>query len=126
MAKESTIDLLKKYESRNVTFFEDNNTWPITWKRARGVQVWDEKGKKYLDLTGAFGVAATGHANKRVVRAAEIQMRDLLHAMGDVHPPYLRGCALQIYVAGRRQRRAACRMCAEKLEGAALDRRRPD
>jgi 4-aminobutyrate aminotransferase-like enzyme len=42
--------------------------------------------RKCLDLTAAFGVAASGHANPRIVRAGESQMRELLHAMGDVHP----------------------------------------
>jgi 4-aminobutyrate aminotransferase-like enzyme len=37
-------------------------------------------------LTGAFGVAAAGHANPRVVQAGQRQMSRLLHAMGDVHP----------------------------------------
>ena len=54
------------------------------------MHVWDADGKKYLDLTAAFGVAATGHANPRVVRAGQRQMAKLLHAMGDVHPHALK------------------------------------
>jgi 4-aminobutyrate aminotransferase-like enzyme len=60
------------------------------WERARDVHVWDADGKKYLDLTAAFGVAAAGHANPRVVRAGQRQMAKLLHAMGDVHPHALK------------------------------------
>jgi 4-aminobutyrate aminotransferase-like enzyme len=37
-------------------------------------------------LTAAFGVAAAGHANPRVVAAGRRQMGVLLHAMGDVYP----------------------------------------
>jgi 4-aminobutyrate aminotransferase-like enzyme len=37
-------------------------------------------------LTAAFGVAAAGHANRRVVAAGRRQMGVLLHAMGDVYP----------------------------------------
>ncbi len=81
---------LRRYESRNVTHFEADGSWPIVWERARGVHVWDADGKKYLDLTAAFGVAAAGHANPRVVRAGQRQMARLLHAMGDVHPPALK------------------------------------
>src|SRR5262249_15997901 len=44
----------------------------------------------YLDLTAAFGVAAAGHANPRVVKAGQKQMAQLLHAMGDVHPHELK------------------------------------
>lgn len=77
---------LRDYESRNVTFIEEDGSWPIVWERARWCQVWDVEGKQYLDLTAAFGVAAAGHANPRVVAAARKQMSRLLHAMGDVHP----------------------------------------
>ena len=90
MTTRQTLDLLRAYESRNVTFIEPDGSWPIVWERARGVHVWDADGKKYLDLTAAFGVAATGHANPRVVRAGQRQMARLLHAMGDVHPHALK------------------------------------
>src|SRR5439155_12461171 len=84
------FDALRAYESRNVTHLEADGSWPIVWERARGAYVWDAEGKKYLDLTGAFGVAAAGHANARVVKAGQKQMAKLLHAMGDVHPHALK------------------------------------
>jgi 4-aminobutyrate aminotransferase-like enzyme len=84
------LDLLRAYESRNVTFMEPDGSWPVVWERAQGVNVWDADGCKYLDLTAAFGVAAAGHANPRVVRAGQRQMAKLLHAMGDVHPHALK------------------------------------
>jgi 4-aminobutyrate aminotransferase-like enzyme len=85
-----TLDLLRAYESRNVLFTEPDGSWPIVWERAQGVHVWDAEGKQYLDLTAAFGVAAAGHANLRVVKAGQKQMAKLLHAMGDVHPHALK------------------------------------
>ncbi len=84
------INQLRDYESRNVTFIEPDGSWPIVWERARAADVWDADGRKYLDLTAAFGVAAAGHANPRVVRAGQQQMGKLLHAMGDVHPHALK------------------------------------
>ena len=69
---------------------EPDGSWPIVWERAQGVHVWDAEGKKYLDLTAAFGVAAAGHANPNVVKAGQKQMAKLLHAMGDVHPHALK------------------------------------
>ena len=50
----------------------------------------DTDGKKYLDLTGAFAVAAAG-TNPRVTQAAQAQFAKLPHAMGDVHPHPLKG-----------------------------------
>jgi len=90
MTARQTIALLRQYESRNVTFIELAGSWPIVWERAQGVHVWDAHGKKYLDLTAAFGVAAAGHANPNVVKAGQRQMGNLLHAMGDVHPHALK------------------------------------
>jgi 4-aminobutyrate aminotransferase-like enzyme len=84
------IELLRHYESRNILYTESDGSWPIVWERAKGVHVWDAEGKKYLDLTAAFGVAAAGHANAAVVRAGQKQMATLLHAMGDVHPHALK------------------------------------
>ena len=88
--QQKVLGLLRAYESRNVTFIEPDGSWPIVWQRASGVHVWDAEGKKYLDLTAAFGVAAAGHANPRVVRAGQKQMAKLPHAMGDVHPHALK------------------------------------
>jgi len=86
----SVLDCLRAYESRDVTFMAPDGSWPIVWERARGAHVWDLEGRRYLDLTSAFGVAAAGHANPRVVRAGQAQMARLLHAMGDVHPHRLK------------------------------------
>jgi 4-aminobutyrate aminotransferase-like enzyme len=90
MTARQTIELLRRYESRNVTFIEADGSWPIVWERAKCVHVWDANGKKYLDITAAFGVAAAGHANPNVIRAGQKQMAKLLHAMGDVHPHALK------------------------------------
>ena len=89
-AAKKVLEQLRDYESRNVTFMEPDGSWPIVWERAQGVHVWDAEGRKYLDLTAAFGVTAAGHANPRVVRAGQRQMARLLHAMGDVHPHALK------------------------------------
>ena len=81
---------LQRYESRNVTFQDPMGGWPIVWHQARGSHVWDVEGRRFLDLTAAFGVAAAGHGNARVVAAGQRQMATLLHAMGDVHPHALK------------------------------------
>ena len=60
------------------------------WERASGALVTDVDGNRYLDLTSAFGVAATGHTNPRVARAVAEQAQRLIHGMGDVHPTELR------------------------------------
>jgi 4-aminobutyrate aminotransferase-like enzyme len=83
---ETILQQLRDFESRNVVHIEPDGSWPIVWDRAKDVFVWDADGKKYLDLTAAFGVAAAGHANPSVVEAGQTQLARLPHAMGDVHP----------------------------------------
>ena len=109
---EKVLAQLRSHESRNVTFMETDGSWPIVWTRASGVNVWDAEGRKYLDLTAAFGVAAAGHANPRVVHAGQRQMATLLHAMGDVHPH-----PLKAELAGELSRLTFERWNAEKAKG---------
>jgi 4-aminobutyrate aminotransferase-like enzyme len=85
-----TIGQLRRFESRNVTFIEPDGSLPIVWERAKGMRVWDDDGREYLDFTAAFAVATAGHANPRIVAAGQRQMAKLLHAMGDVHPHALK------------------------------------
>lgn len=59
---------------------------PIVWAEARGANVLDVDGNRYVDLTGGFGVAAVGHAHPEVRSAILRQSERLVHALGDLHP----------------------------------------
>ena len=75
---------LRAHESRNVTYVSPG--FPVFWERAKGVNVWDVDGNRFLDLTSGFGVASLGHSPPEIVAAAHEQLDRLFHAMGDVHP----------------------------------------
>ena len=62
----------------------------LLWAEARGSNVLDVDGNRYVDLTSGFGVAAVGHRHPRVVEAIRRQSGRLLHALGDVHAHPLR------------------------------------
>ncbi len=62
----------------------------LLWEEARGANVLDVDGNRYLDLTSGFGAAAVGHRHPRVAAAVRAQSRCLLHALGDVHAHPLR------------------------------------
>lgn len=68
------------------TLYRDADT--LLWSEARGSNVLDVDGNRYLDLTSGFGVAAIGHRHPRVVDTIRRQAGRLLHGMGDVfaHP----------------------------------------
>lgn len=59
---------------------------PIVWVEARGANVVDADGNRYVDLTSGFGVAFVGHGHPEVVAAVKQQADRLLHALGDLHP----------------------------------------
>ncbi|MEJ2275926.1 MAG: ornithine--oxo-acid transaminase [Woeseiaceae bacterium] len=46
---------------------------PVVLTRGEGVFVWDEKGKKYLDMMSAYSAVSHGHANPRLVKLVQEQ-----------------------------------------------------
>jgi 4-aminobutyrate aminotransferase-like enzyme len=84
---------LAEVEARGVTYLGDD--FPVFWESAAGALVSDADGNRYLDLTSAFGVAATGHTNAAVADAVAAQARRLIHGMGDVHPTRVRTTLLR-------------------------------
>jgi len=57
----------------------------ILWEEARGANLLDVDGNRYIDLTSGFGAAAVGHRHPAVVSALRRQSTALLHGLGDVH-----------------------------------------
>ncbi len=78
---------LSRVESRNVTSLRPV---PPFWTEAAGATVVDADGNRYLDFTGAFGVALAGHRHPRVIERIRAQADRLVHGMGDVHPPAIK------------------------------------
>jgi len=79
---------LERVECPDTTFLSDR--FPVFWERASGANVWDVDGNRYIDLTGAFGVALLGHGDPGVTEALRAQALRLVHGMGDVHPTELK------------------------------------
>jgi ornithine--oxo-acid transaminase len=50
---------------------------PVTLVRAEGVHVWDEDGRRYLDMMGAYSAASFGHCHSRLVEAMTQQANRL-------------------------------------------------
>jgi len=83
------LDRLAQVESRNITFRGDR--FPVVWESAVGANVRDVDGNVFVDLTAAFGVALSGHADPIIGGAVEAAWTaGSVHAMGDVHPPSAR------------------------------------
>ncbi len=67
-------------------------TGPLVITRGKGVRVWDEAGREYIDTLAGLWCTALGFDNERLVEAAVRQMRALpfYHAFGGrSHPPMI-------------------------------------
>lgn len=61
------IDLENQYCAPNY------HPLPVMLTRGEGVFVWDENGKKYLDMMSAYSAVSHGHANPRLVKVLQEQ-----------------------------------------------------
>jgi acetylornithine aminotransferase/acetylornithine/N-succinyldiaminopimelate aminotransferase len=52
---------------------------PIVLVRGKGVRVFDENGREYLDLLAGIGVGALGHGHEGLARAIAEQSREMIH-----------------------------------------------
>jgi ornithine--oxo-acid transaminase len=64
----SEIDLENQYCAHNY------HPLPVVLERGEGVFVWDENGKKYLDMMSAYSAVSHGHANPRLVKVLKDQV----------------------------------------------------
>jgi len=53
---------------------------PVTLVKGKGVRVWDENGKEYLDFTAGWAVNSLGHCHPAVLSAIAEQAKNLLQA----------------------------------------------
>jgi ornithine--oxo-acid transaminase len=67
----SRIELEARYCAQNY------KPLPVVLTRGEGVHVWDETGKKYLDMMSAYSAVSHGHAHPRLVRLVQAQVAQL-------------------------------------------------
>ena len=67
----SSMDLEAHYCARNYL------PLPVVLTRGKGVFVWDENGKKYLDMMSAYSAVSHGHAHPRLVALVREQVGKL-------------------------------------------------
>jgi alanine-glyoxylate transaminase / (R)-3-amino-2-methylpropionate-pyruvate transaminase len=75
---QSIVDRREKYYAASQRAFVPYKT-PTIFQRGAGQYLWDEKGRKYLDLLGMNVCVSVGHAHPEVTKAVEEQIRQLQH-----------------------------------------------
>lgn len=80
-------ELRTRYVPRGIT-----SSHPIAADRARGSELWDVSGKRYIDFAGGIGVMNVGHAHPRVMKAVHEQLEKATHTSFQVvhYESYLR------------------------------------
>jgi acetylornithine/N-succinyldiaminopimelate aminotransferase len=51
---------------------------PVSIERGKGIYVWDEEGRKYMDFTAGWGVTCLGHAHSSITEALTAQSRKII------------------------------------------------
>ena len=72
------VNRREKYYAASQRAFVPYKT-PTIFQRGERQYLWDEKGKKYLDLLGMNVCISVGHAHPDVIKAVEEQIRQLQH-----------------------------------------------
>jgi len=80
-------ELRARYVPRGIT-----SAHPVTVDRAKGSELWDVSGKRYIDFAGGIGVMNVGHAHPRVMQAVQEQLERATHTSFQVvhYESYLR------------------------------------
>ncbi len=80
-------ELRAKYVPRGLT-----SSHPIAADRAKGSELWDTTGKRYIDFAGGIGVMNVGHAHPHVMAAVRAQLENATHTSFQVvqYESYLR------------------------------------
>jgi acetylornithine aminotransferase/acetylornithine/N-succinyldiaminopimelate aminotransferase len=68
---------VRELESKHVV--QTYRRTPIVLVRGKGVHVYDEDGREYLDLLAGIGVGALGHGHEGLANAIAQQAREMIH-----------------------------------------------
>jgi acetylornithine/N-succinyldiaminopimelate aminotransferase len=69
----SSQELAKKYMMNFI------NRIPVTFVKGKGMRLWDENGKEYLDYVGGWAVDSLGHCHPVLSAALSHQSKTLIH-----------------------------------------------
>ena len=91
---------------------------PITLVRGKGVNVWDDTGKRYLDFVSGIAVNSLGHCHPAVVGAINKQVRTLIHTSNLFYTTPQLELAELLVTHSAMKKAFFCNSGAEAVEGA--------
>lgn len=91
---------------------------PVLFTRGKGVHLWDDKGRRYLDFLSGIGVNSLGHAHPAVLKAIQRQSRRMIHISNLYYHEYQSQLAKVLTQASGLDRAFFCNSGTEAWEGA--------
>ncbi len=67
----------KRIELENTYCAQNYHPLPVVLSRGEGVYVWDDEGRRYLDMMSAYSAVSHGHAHPRLIQALTRQASEL-------------------------------------------------
>jgi predicted acetylornithine/succinylornithine family transaminase len=89
---------------------------PIVLVRGKGVRVYDEQGREYLDLLAGIGVGALGHGHEGLANAIAAQAREMIHCSNLFFHPLQGQVAERLAALSGLSRAFFCNSGAEAVE----------
>jgi len=71
------MSTVRELESKHIV--QTYRRTPIVLVRGKGVRVFDEQGREYIDLLAGIGVGALGHGHEGLAKAIADQSREMIH-----------------------------------------------
>jgi len=89
---------------------------PVTMTHGKGVRVWDENGREYLDALSGIAVTALGHSDAAISEAIAQQAQSLLHVSNLFHIPQQEELGAQLCRIAGMEKAFFCNSGAEANE----------
>jgi len=91
---------------------------PIVFTHGKGCYLFDQRGRKYLDMLGGIAVNALGHAHPRLVRVIRREAARAIHTSNLFHNPWQGPLAKKLVAWSKMDRVFLTNSGTEAIEGA--------
>ncbi len=112
----SKLEAVKQAEAKLLLPTYDRNA--VLFARGKGVYLYDDAGRKYLDFLSGIGVNALGHGHPAIRKAIATQAASLLHISNLYYHEYQAELAQHLTTMSGLDRAFFCNSGAEAWEGA--------
>lgn len=111
-----TLSALQKAEKKHL--LQTYDRYPAAFARGKGMYLYDEKGRAWLDFLSGIGVMALGYSHPAITRAIREQAGKLVHVSNLFYTPFQSTLARELTRASGLDRAFFCNSGTEAWEAA--------